>query len=151
MAAMALPAGAAGNDASPSEKGDKARKGNFPLRKRTGTAAFHMSRRAVDCGFEDLEAMSEAQVVGYMAQATWGSTTYMPCPHCGTLDEHYFSDTELRWKCKGCGKRFSVTSGTVLADHKLPLRKILRIAFSWVRISAHRGQHFSLMVDGVSG
>lgn len=103
----------------------------FPLRKRTGTAAYHLSKDAVDFGFEDLEEMSPRDAVMFLANIVWGSVKEMPCPHCGTIDEHYWSFKELRWKCACCGKRFSVTSGTVLADRKLSLVKILKIAFSW--------------------
>lgn len=105
-------------------------KGNFPLRKRTGTAAQHLAARAVDLGIDDLR-MSERQAVEFVANARWGSTKYVQCAHCGTLDEHYFRPIELRWKCKCCCGTFSVTSGTVLAGRKLPLSKILMIAFSW--------------------
>ena len=103
----------------------------FPLRKRTGTAAFHTSRKAVDFGHEDIEKMTALDAVKFMAEVVWGSFKEMPCVHCGTIDTHYWWAKEMRWKCKCCGKRFSVTSGTVLADRKLPLTKILRIAFSW--------------------
>jgi transposase-like protein len=103
----------------------------FPLRKSTGTAAFHMSRKAVDMGLDDLERLTPKQVIVALAKIMWGSAREMPCPHCGTFDEHYWSATEMRWKCKGCGKRFSVTSKTVFADRKLPLVKILKIALSW--------------------
>ncbi len=103
----------------------------FPLRKRTGTAGFHMSRHAVDEGYDELSKLTERQAVMLLAEAQWGSTTYMPCAHCCTLDTHYWSGKELRWKCKSCGKRFSVTSGTVFADHKLPLTKIIKMAFTW--------------------
>lgn len=103
----------------------------FPLRRRTGTAAFHTSRKAVDFGHQDLEKMSALDAVKFVAEAVWGSFTEMPCPHCGTIDTHYWSVKEMRWKCKCCGKRFSVTSGTVWADRKLPLTTILRVAFSW--------------------
>lgn len=103
----------------------------FPLRRRTGTAAFHTSRKAVDFGHQDLEKMSALDAVKFVAEAVWGSFTEMPCVHCGTIDTHYWSVKEMRWKCKCCGKRFSVTSGTVWADRKLPLTRILRIAFSW--------------------
>lgn len=103
----------------------------FPLRRRTGTAAFHTSRKAVDFGHQDLEKMSALDAVKFVAEAVWGSFTEMPCPHCGTIDTHYWSAKEMRWKCKCCGKRFSVTSGTVWADRKLPLTTILRVAFSW--------------------
>ena len=27
-----------------------------------------------------------------------------------------------RWRCKDCGKDFSITSGTLFASHKMPLR-----------------------------
>jgi transposase-like protein len=30
-----------------------------------------------------------------------------------------------QWQCKGCGYRFSATSGTIFADHKLPIRDYL--------------------------
>jgi transposase-like protein len=126
MTAAALPAAGA----VPAGAETEGRK-NFPLRKRTGTAAKHLKSRVIDIGMEDLEQLSPRQAVMFMAEAMWGSTTCMDCPHCGTLDEHYFRNKELRWKCTSCGKTFSVTSGTVLADHKLPLTKILKMAFSW--------------------
>lgn len=103
----------------------------FPLRKRTGTAAHHLSSSAVDLGHEDLAALSEKQAIMLLAEAQWGSSTYMPCPHCGTLDSHFWTPKEKRWKCKCCDKRFSVTSNTVFADRKLPVTKILKIAYSW--------------------
>lgn len=103
----------------------------FPLRQRTGTASWHLNKRAIDFTHEDIAKLSDRQAVLLMAEASWGSTTQMPCAHCGTIDVHYWSAEQLRWKCKCCGKRFSVTSGTVLADHKLPLRRILQIALSW--------------------
>jgi transposase-like protein len=103
----------------------------FPIRRRTGTAAFHLSKEAVDFGFEDLDKLTPFEAVKFVAKIIWGSFKEMPCPHCGTIDEHYWSLKELRWKCTCCGKRFSVTSGTVFANRRLPLVKILRIAFEW--------------------
>lgn len=108
----------------------------FPLRRRTGTAAFHMSRDAVDCGLEDLEKLTPKQAVFFMAELLWGSSSEMTCLHCGTHDTHYWSAKELRWKCKCCGKRFSVTSGTVFADRKLPIVKILKMAYTWANGAA---------------
>lgn len=80
---------------------------------------------------EDLEKLTPKEVVMFLADLYWGSTTEMPCPHCGTIDTHYWSPSEMRWKCKCCGKRFSVTSNTVLSGHKLPLLKILKVLYSW--------------------
>lgn len=103
----------------------------FPIRSRTGTAAFHLSTEAVDWSYEDIDAMTPVDAVMFMAQVRWGSTTEMPCPHCNTVARHYWTINQRRWKCACCGKRFSVTSGTVFADRKLPLTKILKIIFSW--------------------
>lgn len=108
----------------------------FPLRRRTGTAAFHMSKEAVDFGTEDLEKLTEKEAVLLLAETVWGSSREMTCPHCGTFDAHYFYSRELRWKCKCCDKKFSVTSKTVFADRKLPLVKILKIAYSWANGAA---------------
>ncbi len=108
----------------------------FPLRKRTGTASFHMSKDAVGFGLEDLETLTPKQAVFFMAELLWGSSREMTCAHCGTYDTHYWSAKELRWKCKCCGKRFSVTSGTVFADRKLPIIKILKMAYTWANGAA---------------
>lgn len=103
----------------------------FPLRKRTGTAAHHLSTKAVDFGHDDLSALTEKQAIMLLAEAQWGSSKYITCPHCGTVDDHFWTPKEKRWKCKCCDKRFSVTSQTVFADRKLPVSKILKIAYSW--------------------
>lgn len=103
----------------------------FPMRRRSGTADFHLSKKAVGFGLDEIEALSAKQVVMFFAEARWGSTTTMPCAHCHTVDSHYWSASQYRWKCKSCGKRFSVTSNTVLADRKLPLKKIFKMALAW--------------------
>lgn len=103
----------------------------FPIRKRTGTAAHHLSTDAVGFGLEDLDRLTPKEAVFLLAEARWGSAQTMPCPHCGTTDRHYWRAREHRWKCKACDKTFSVTSGTVLADRKLPVGKLLKIIFSW--------------------
>jgi len=108
----------------------------FPLRQRTGTAHRRLLSRAADLSTSDVEGLTPREAVMFMAEARWGSSTYMQCTHCGTLDEHYWSAKELRWKCAGCGKRFSVTSSTVFADHKLPLTKILKMALEWANPAA---------------
>ena len=133
MATAALPSGAAPTDEPKKEDGKPK---HFPIRKRTGTAAHHLSTKAVDMGNEDLEKLTPREAVMLLMDAMWGSATYVACAHCGTLDEHYWRPMELRWKCKCFGKTFSVTSGTVLADHKLPLTKILKMVFAWANGSA---------------
>jgi hypothetical protein len=107
-------------------------KKSFPMRKRSGTAARRLAPAYSDFGLEDVGKLTELQAVEMLANAFWGSFTEMPCPHCGTIDAHYWRRRELRWKCKCCDKTFSVTSGTVFMARKLPLKKILGILVSWI-------------------
>lgn len=44
------------------------------------------------------------------------------CPACGHK-EHYWLDTQKRWKCKECWKQFSVKVGTMMEDSPLSLTK----------------------------
>ena len=46
------------------------------------------------------------------------------CPCCGHK-AHYWLGTRKQWRCKDCGHTFSVTSSTIFAHHKLPLRDYL--------------------------
>jgi len=46
------------------------------------------------------------------------------CPHCG-CEEHYWIRTRKQWRCKACNHSFSVTSGTIFSNHKMPLRNYL--------------------------
>jgi transposase-like protein len=118
-------------DAKPLTPEEARRKRKRVKRRANPRAAFHMSKASVGFNSDDLAKMTELDAVYWLAEAQWGSRTEMPCPHCGTIDKHYFTRSQLRWKCKACDARFSVTSKTVFADRKLPLTKILRIAFDW--------------------
>ena len=44
------------------------------------------------------------------------------CTRCGDMDVRELP-RQKRWECKGCGYQFSVTSGTIMHDSHLPLRK----------------------------
>jgi transposase-like protein len=46
------------------------------------------------------------------------------CPRCGCVAVYAYASRPV-WKCKGCGHQFTVTSGTIFASHKLPLRDYL--------------------------
>ena len=93
---------------------------------------FHMSKNAVDRSVEVYARMSDLQCVQHFAKIRWGSFKKVTCPHCSTSSEHYFSKSDLRWKCKGCGKRFSVTSKTVFANRRMPYQKLLAAIHLWV-------------------
>ena len=49
------------------------------------------------------------------------------CPHCGCTTVYMARrpSGSARWRCKACWLDFSVTSGTLFAFHKMPLRSYL--------------------------
>jgi transposase-like protein len=68
------------------------------------------------------------------------------CPHCGSIDKHYFlkprngiscetscgNQTQRRlWKCSACRMQFSVLTGTVMHGTKIPVRTWLFVAFEF--------------------
>ena len=44
------------------------------------------------------------------------------CAQCGSIEVFRIPKRNC-WECKGCGRQFSVTSGTIMHDSHLPLRK----------------------------
>ena len=105
-------------------------------RRRSGTAAWHMSMQAVDLSVPEVAAWTDRQCLDFLVEVRFGSWTTVGCPHCGTLGEHYWRKNEQRWKCKGCGSTFSITSGTVFSNRKKPLKHIVTSVLMWVNSAA---------------
>ncbi|MEZ6029747.1 MAG: IS1595 family transposase [Hyphomonadaceae bacterium] len=69
--------------------------------------------------------MTEAEARETFKAIRWAETDGEPvCPVCGCL-EHYWLATQNRWKCRGCHKQFSLTSGTIFHSRKMEVRNIL--------------------------
>lgn len=62
---------------------------------------------------------SEDTCKEYLANARWGNET--ACPHCGNVGA-YTTNRGYKCKAKECGKKFSVTTGTVFENTKISLR-----------------------------
>jgi len=60
-------------------------------------------------------------------------------PHCPACNgtEHYWLDTQKRWKCKECWKQFSVKVGTIFEDSPLSLCKWLPAL--WMIVNCKNG------------
>ncbi len=58
------------------------------------------------------------------------------CPAC-EHKEHYYLKTQKRWKCKECGRQFSVKLGTIFEDSAIPLDKWL--AALWMLVNCKNG------------
>ena len=87
---------------------------------------------------------TEADAYSYMETLRWPNGPI--CPHCGSMEKHYFltpktADGQARktrtgtltqrrvWKCKTCRKQFSVITGTVFHGSKVPLHTWLMVVF----------------------
>jgi transposase-like protein len=58
------------------------------------------------------------------------------CPKCVGKD-HYYLATQKRWKCKKCGRQFSVKVGTIFEDSPIPLDKWLTAL--WMLVNCKNG------------
>ncbi|MHC5536859.1 IS1595 family transposase [Singulisphaera rosea] len=86
---------------------------------------FLLSAKARTLSLAKVMRMSEAQARDAFQKIRWHEREGKPfCGRCGCV-ELYECKSENRWKCTGCGYRFSVTSGTIFASRKLPIRDIL--------------------------
>jgi transposase-like protein len=87
---------------------------------------FLLSRLARDLPVIKVIRMSEDAAYTWFRRARWPETKGKPyCSHCGVTECYVL--TRRRFKCSGCRKEFTVTSGTIFASRKLPFRQILAI------------------------
>lgn len=70
----------------------------------------------------------------YIIAARFPTGVY--CPHCGN-HRIYRLETQKRFKCGSCRKQFTVRTGSVLAESKVPLQKWLMTA--WIMTSHPKG------------
>ncbi len=92
------------------------------------TQHFLLSSAAKSLNLVQVMRMSDDQAEALFRNVRWPETDGAPvCPHCGGL--HAYENPRpkgaMRYRCKACAKDFTVTSGTLFASHKLPLRTYL--------------------------
>jgi transposase-like protein len=89
---------------------------------------FLLSKAAKTLSLASVFRMSDAEAETTFRAVRWPDTNgEAVCPHCGSLDayEARRPSGNLRFRCSACRKDFSITSGTLFASHKLPLRGYL--------------------------
>jgi transposase-like protein len=92
------------------------------------TQHFLLSSRAKTLSLASVFRMTDAQAEDAFRKVRWPDTNGEPvCPKCGGLDAYsYRRDTgALCFECRACKAHFSISSGTLFASHKLPLRTYL--------------------------
>lgn len=89
---------------------------------------FLLSSKAKTLRLADVLRMSDAEAETAFRKIRWASTDGAPsCPKCGVLEPYeYRRETgALCFECRDCKAHFSITSGTLFASHKKPLRDYL--------------------------
>ncbi len=71
----------------------------------------------------------EQAAIKFFETRRWNGKPY--CPHCGSEDVAVIpSGNPMPYRCRNCRKHFSVRTGTVLAESKIPLHKWLLAIYS---------------------
>ncbi len=86
---------------------------------------FLLSAKARTLTVTAVARMTDAEASRTFRALRWASTDGEPvCPACGCVTCYAYASRPI-FKCKGCEKQFSVTSGTLFASRKLPIRDYL--------------------------
>lgn len=86
---------------------------------------FLLSRQAKTLALASVFQMKDEEAEMTFRRIRWHETDGQPvCPHCGGVDAYDCRRLKgaPRFRCRACVKDFSITSGTLFASHKLPLR-----------------------------
>jgi len=89
---------------------------------------FLLSSKAKTLRLADVLRMTDQEAETTFGKIRWFETEGEPvCPHCGGLDAYKNPRPKgsMRYRCKACTKDFTITSGTLFAGHKRPLRDYL--------------------------
>jgi transposase-like protein len=89
---------------------------------------FLQSKAAKTLSLAHVFRMTDREAETSFRAIRWNETDGEPvCPKCGGLDAYPARRPSglLRFRCKACRKDFTITSGTLFAAHKAPLRAYL--------------------------
>ena len=89
---------------------------------------FLLSKAAKTLSLAQVFQMKDAEAEMAFRRIRWADTDGQPvCPHCGGIDAYDCRRLKgaPRFRCRACVKDFTITSGTLFANHKLPLRAYL--------------------------
>ena len=92
---------------------------------------FLLTPQARSLSLAKVARMTDEEAYEAFRMVRWSDTKGAPvCPrcHCG---EAYEYKTRRLFRCKACSHQFSVTSGTIFASRKLPIRDYLLAIAIW--------------------
>lgn len=86
---------------------------------------YLLSAQARTLSVLQVARMSDQEAFEVFKELRWGAGDTVACPCCGVVAKHAFRRDRRQWRCLECGHTFSVTAGTIFANHKLPLKTYL--------------------------
>jgi transposase-like protein len=92
------------------------------------TQHFLLSPAARSLSIAQVLRLSDEEAFGVFQRVRFAANGGDPyCPHCGIAKVYRLSEVPTRWKCSGCRRKFSVTSGTIFHSRKLAIRDYLAV------------------------
>ena len=86
---------------------------------------FLLSKAARSLSLARVARLSDEEAHDAFRLIRWTETKgEAVCPRCACAATYTYKARKL-WKCKACSHQFSVTSGTIFASRKMPIRDIL--------------------------
>jgi transposase-like protein len=86
---------------------------------------FLLSAKARTLSLASVARMAEEEARATFRAIRWAATDGEPvCPKCGCLECYEYASRPI-FRCKACKHQFSITSGTIFASRKLPVRDYL--------------------------
>ena len=86
---------------------------------------FLLSKAARSLSLARVARLSDEEAFDTFRLIRWSATKGEPvCPRCACAVSYAYTTRRL-WKCKACSHQYSVTSGTIFASRKLPIRDYL--------------------------
>lgn len=86
---------------------------------------FLLSKEARSLSIMKVAQLTDDEAYDHFQMIRWSETGGEPvCTHCG-CQASYKHKARRIFTCQACGKQFSVTSKTIFASHKLPIRTYL--------------------------
>jgi transposase-like protein len=86
---------------------------------------FLLSAKARTLSLAKVMRYTDAEAYEVFKKVRWAENDGEPiCPRCGCIAVYEYKARKI-YKCKGCGSQFSITTGTIFASRKLPIRDLL--------------------------
>ena len=89
------------------------------------TQHFLLSSKARSLSSYEIAQLSEEEAHDLLCELRWGGKEFITCPNCVVQHKPYYISTRKQWRCKHCNHTFSVTSGTIFANRKKPIKVYL--------------------------